>query len=551
MNPAALFAQHFAHLVWLLMREPASVEEQKTALRAALAVNKESAVNLALMGQTLSANGAPLSDALQGMGELGSRMLAHGLAMIAVDAGASPAHVLSVGRILASMPVLDDGGANAEAQRLASGATTVHFAARPRPTMEMSRILTPASGTPIVEPPPPPPAATRSSEGMSAMEFGDVLDDPLGEALARATPRSTQSIQLPEKRGDGGGLFAQFAATRAPTESPEELLRKLEASHDPHAHANILDDLAVHAENAAKEHKPIIVCEILSRVVKREAQLEDPESRRIFNLSLRKMTKPAVMQAVTSQLAIDPDRRADYMAILIRAGENGADALIEQIGAVAHQRDRRVYYDALLQLKAGVPSLLHLLGDSRWYAVRNAAEILGEMHVKEAEKPLTDLLKHEDERVRRAATGGLMRLGTAKAMQAIQSGLADPSPEMRSEAGAALVSRHDPRSSQMLLAALDVEKDEQVQCAFLLSLGRMGTPEAVQRLIRSAEAERGLFKKKSTAFRVAAVHGLSEARTMEATDALRALQTDRDLEVRDAARFALSRIARGMQTPTR
>ncbi len=466
-----------------------------------------------------------------------------------MDAGASPAHVLAVARVLAGMPTMDDGGAAAEAQRLAAGATTVHFAARPRATVEMTRVATPAGGVPAVSPPAPPaPAATPS--GIPEMEFGDVLDDPFGEAMARATPRSTQSIAAPEKRGDGGGLFAQFAASRAPTETPDQLLRKLEGSRDPHVHATALDDLVVHAENAAKEHKPIIVTEILSRVVRREAQLDDSESKRIFNMSLRKMAKPVVMRAVTAQLAVDPDGRDDYLSILTRAGEEGADALIEQIGAVAHQRDRRVYYDALLQLKAGVPSLLHMLGDTRWFAVRNAAEILGEMHVKEAEKPLTDLLKHEDERVRRAATGGLMRLGTQKAMQAIQAGLGDPSPEMRSEAGAALVSRHDPRSTQMLLSALDVEKDEQVQCAFLLSLGRMGTPDAVQRLVKSAEAERGVFKKKTTTFRVAAVHGLSEARTMDATDALRALQTDRDLEVRDAARFALGRISRGTPSST-
>ncbi|MEO7455749.1 MAG: HEAT repeat domain-containing protein, partial [Gemmatimonadaceae bacterium] len=429
--------------------------------------------------------------------------------------------------------------------RLAAGASSVHFAARPRSTIEMQRIVTPPLGVPIYEA--PAPSIATPSEGMPEMEFGDVLDDPLGEALARATPRSTQSIQMP-KHSDGaggGGLFAQFAATRAPTESPDELLRKLEASLDPHVHANLLDDLVVHAENAAKEHKPLVVTEILSRVGKREAQLADQESRRIFNLSLRKMAKPAIMRAVTVQLAMDPEDRDDYLAILTRAGEEGSDALIEQIGAVAHQRDRRVYYDALLQLKSGVSSLMHMLGDQRWFAVRNAAEILGEMHVKEAEKPLTELLRHEDERVRRAATGALMRLGTQKAMQAIQSGLNDSSPEMRSEAGAALVSRRDPRSTQMLLTALDAEKDEQVQCAFLLSLGRLGTTEAVQRLIRSAEAERGLFKKKTTAVRVAAVHGLSEARTMEATDMLRLLQTDRDVEVKDAAKFALSRISKG------
>jgi len=53
-----------------------------------------------------------------------------------------------------------------------------------------------------------------------------------------------------------------------------------------------------------------------------------------------------------------------------------------------------------------------------------------------------------------------------------------------------------------------------------------------------------LFKRKTTAYRVASVHGLSEARTMEATDAIRALQSDKDSEVREAAKQAIARITK-------
>jgi HEAT repeat protein len=66
----------------------------------------------------------------------------------------------------------------------------------------------------------------------------------------------------------------------------------------------------------------------------------------------------------------------------------------------------------------------------------------------------------------------------------------------------------------------------------------------VQRLIKAAEAEKGLFKKKSTAFRVAAVQGLAEARTPDAMDALRSLQADKDDDVKSAVTFALLRIAK-------
>jgi HEAT repeat protein len=129
-------------------------------------------------------------------------------------------------------------------------------------------------------------------------------------------------------------------------------------------------------------------------------------------------------------------------------------------------------------------------------------------------------------------------------MNAIQEALKDGAPAMRVQAAAALVARKDVKTAATLLRALEEEKDDEVQAAFLLALGKLATPDAVQRLIKAAEAERGLFKKKSTAFRVAAVQGLSESRTVEAQEALRALVADKDDDVVASAKVALQRIAK-------
>jgi HEAT repeats len=517
MDQSLIFARHFAHLVWLLLHEPANIDEQKVALRALTTVSKFGAVNISLFSDSLQANGEVVSSALTGVPDVGRQMKLHGLAMISADANASPAHLLGVARILVGMPVLDDGGAAVEAQRVALGVTTVRFAAKPRLSQPIA---------------------------MPEMEFGDVFDDPLGEALARATPRSVQSISAAAPAQNVGGMFAQFATPRTPTEPYNALLRKLEATTDATVVVDLLDDLVVLAESAAKERKSAVVSEIMSRVLRREPAMVDYDSKRAFAMWLRRLSKPEPLRCVATQLALHPARREEYVAILSRAGEDGADALIEQIGSVENQRDRHVFYGALVQLKVGVSSLVHMLSDTQWLVVRNAAEMLGELQVREAEKPLTELLKHDDERVRRAASGALMRLGTTRAMQTIQAALTGHAPEMRSEAAAALVTRKDGRSTATLLHALDTEKDDQVQAAFLLSLGKLATPEAVQRLIKGAEADRGLFKRKTTAYRVAAVLGLAEAGTMESADALRALQADKEVDVRDAAKQAIARITK-------
>jgi HEAT repeat protein len=100
------------------------------------------------------------------------------------------------------------------------------------------------------------------------------------------------------------------------------------------------------------------------------------------------------------------------------------------------------------------------------------------------------------------------------------------------------------RSAAPLLHALERETDEEVQAAILLALGRMGTPDAVKRLIETSEPERALFRRKATTLRVAAVQALGEVRAPEAAAALTALTSDKQGEVRDAATFALAKQAR-------
>ena len=173
------------------------------------------------------------------------------------------------------------------------------------------------------------------------------------------------------------------------------------------------------------------------------------------------------------------------------------------------------------------------------------------MQVAKAEQPLTELLRHEDERVRRSAANALMRLGTTRAMQAIEEALKSPDPEIRVEAAGAVMVRKDARATAALLHALDVEKDPTVQVAFMNALGKLATRDAVQRLVKAAEADRSIFKKRTTESRVAATHALADSGTPEAVEALRALQGDKDSDVRAAATLSLGRLARRATTNVR
>ena len=522
MDYSLTFARHFARLVWLLAYEPTNIDEQKASLRALVTIAKEGFVALGTRGGELTANGTAVPLALSGVADVVARMTAHAARTIDVDRSATAPDILRVARQLV-----------AEGAPVAvSGATARFGGASPTPTGAATAV--PAPARPAVLP---------------DLDFGEVLDDPIAAALERATPlRPMPAVPAPSGGGRGatGGMFDQFAATRATSATPQELLARLDGESAPTALIELLDELAARAEEAMRDDRPIVATEIFHRIVQRERDAHEFEVKRAFVLTVKRLTKPAVLKAVVRDLT--RDRRDAALAVLARTGEDGADAVIEQLAAEEGRGERLAYFEALVQLQAGVPTLLHMLGDPRWYVARNAAAILGEMQARDAEKPLAGLLHHDDERVRHAATVALMRLGTARSFPTIQEALKDGAPQLRMQAAAALVGRKETNVTSLLLKALDEERDDEVCASFLIALGRIATPDAVARLIATAEPDKGLFRKKPVALRVAAVQGLSEARSDVAVKALKALQSDKDEDVRATAVYALGRRARGQSS---
>ena len=395
-------------------------------------------------------------------------------------------------------------------------------------------------------------AAQMAAHGVASIDVhaGATAADVLGAArVLVAAPGSLPSTSV--------GPSVQFAARGAlPDLDLGVVLEMPPVSAEPSApdaavEAGVdrliaeLDELAALAEDAARAGKSSVVRDLFHRIVHRERDAHDLEVKRAFVFTVKRLSTAPVLHAVIVELVNHPERRADdIFDVLARTGEDGADALIEQVATAPSREERAVYLDALRRLPAAIPTLIHQLGDPRWHVARHAATLLGEMQAAEAERPLGMLLNHDDERVRHAAVGSLMRLGTQKSMQTIQEAFRDKAPQIRMQAAAALVTRPDVRTAALLLRALDDEQDDEVIAAFLIALGRLATGDAVDRLIATAEADRGLFRKKPVALRVAAAQGLAEAGTPEALATLKALQTDKDEDVRATAAYALGRVAR-------
>lgn len=306
----------------------------------------------------------------------------------------------------------------------------------------------------------------------------------------------------------------------------------------------LLDGIAGAAESAFREGDAETLAHAMAGIVKREASAPDANMRRAFGMAARRLTKKPVLAAVGALLPSHRDMYEDLFAVFARAGEDGAEALIDLLSTAQTLAERRVFFDSLRKLKAGVLVLIHMLGDTRWYVVRNAADLLGEMGANEAEARLSELLQHEDDRVRKAAVSALSKMTGSAAVKGLAVSLDDDAPGVRMRAVAALGNTKTPVAANTLIKHLEREDVAEVQHACLASLGKIASGDAIRFLTKAAQPATGLFKKKATAYRVAAVRALGEARTSAAMGALQNLLHDKEKDVREAVFWAV-RSAKG------
>ncbi len=473
MDNSLTLARYFARLVWLLVHEGQSVNDQKGALRAVVTVSKDSSVRLGNNAGRLAVNGLVMPQALTGVQELAARLAVHKIEEIEIDQSAAPAELLALARLL----------------------------------------------------------SVESTTSSDAADFAQKLSELEGNTVR--VKRSAVTEPAPMRTSDTPSM-AEVAPDEVQARVPR-LLAKLTEQLDPVATHHLLDQLAFLAEQATREGRTPDVAAILSPLLDREAAITDPDARRVFLVTIRRLMKPTILRPIAVLLVTHPATSSRTERILQRVGQDGVDSVVDQYASSRSVSERRIYREVLSRLPLTREALVQMLADPRWFIVRRAAELLGEMGAEEAERPLAELLRHDDERVRRAVTRALSRIESAFTLDAVARAVVDSSPSVRLEAVAGLASRKGGRAGALLAKAIDGEGEQEVQYAILSALGRVATPEAVQKLSKAAEAASGLFaSRKNIGLRVAAVHALGEARTPGALTALQGLVHDKDKDVKEA-----------------
>jgi HEAT repeat protein/PBS lyase HEAT-like repeat-containing protein len=539
MDQSTTFARHFARLVHLLLHDPKNIANQKAALRLLVAMSKEAEVTLALHDWQVVANGSLLPAQLEGVQDLGAQLIGHAVAELVAERNATAGDLLGIARALAMEPVPGDGGRTIADNLAALGAKTVRVtlsgnAPLPRvPTVSM-----PTHGSDVSTPVKKPAGngASRNTRDVAVVAPTDV---PPRRQSAPAAPPRRPSTEMGVMRGITDSYLSQFAAPDKSRGSIASDFARLDATTGENEITKLLDGVAGAAESAFREGDSETLALAMAGIVQREGSAGNENVRRAYGAAVRRLAKKPILAAVAALLTTHREMYDELFAVFARTGDDGAEALIERLNAAQSLAERRVHFDSLRKLKAGIQVLIHHLGDSRWYVVRNAADLLGEMSANDAEPKLTELLQHDDDRVRKAAVSALSKMTGAGAVKGLAASLDDGAPGVRMRAAAALGNAKTPAAAAALIKHLEREDVAEVQHACLGSLGKIASGDAIRFLTKAAQPEGRIFRKKSTAYRVAAVRALGEARTPAAMGALQNLLHDKEKDVREAVFWAV------------
>jgi HEAT repeat protein len=275
----------------------------------------------------------------------------------------------------------------------------------------------------------------------------------------------------------------------------------------------------------------------LIQLLAESAESDSPEEEAIE--LAREFTTPGAASYIVALLgaAEDEGERARLTQVISRLGREGALALADALGESRDRSERRAFLDALVSQGPLAREMANrMVGDPRWFVVRNGVTVLGELGGDDAVAHLTGTLANGDSRVRKETILSLTKIGGADAEMLVLGMLEDGDPEVRAGACKALGVLRSHRAYRPLLQILD-DDAETVQVEALQALGRIGDPGAVQAIEKKAVG--GLFSRPPREVRIAAFQALGNIGTARALKFLEKGAKDGDPGVKAAAKALL------------
>ncbi len=394
-------------------------------------------------------------------------------------------------------------------------------------------------------------ARALSAAGASRVAVNGEWVTPTVVQAPPAPPQPSRPIAGPGARGGGPqdsgislwsahDMYQQvsLSARRVESEDVEELRRMLREGTDSERLEALqrLEYVAQWCLERGMVDRAVALLQDLRRDAESMAG-RNPATRGHVMLAIHRIANRSIIEELVERLgrARNEEERTGLRATLLHLGADVVTPLVRSLVAATDLSARRAYRDALVELdRVGVPLLEDMIGDERWFVVRNMVGILGEIRSADAIDHFTRTIRHDDARVRRETVIALSKVGGEESVPLLAHGLNDRDAKLRASAALGMGLTKAQTAVIPLLKRLGEETDAEVVLEILRALGRVGDPRAVPALSERAAAG-GFFSRVPTPIRVEAVRALGEIGGEQARGVLQRLFRDRSGEVRDAA----------------
>jgi HEAT repeat protein len=274
------------------------------------------------------------------------------------------------------------------------------------------------------------------------------------------------------------------------------------------------------------------------------------ERRQNAMLGLGQLSTDAITDYLVAYLmdqATEQKTRATLIQVLAFMGSKITGRLMELLAEERSVPKRKRLQEILVRSGPGsLPVINEYLSDDRWFVVRNAVGILGDIRSQESLAELTLLLQHDDIRVRRETIRALTRIGGKRAIKILLQTAVSDDQELRRQAILSLGAMRATAAAPTLMALLrqkdwsqrgiDLKKDT------IRALGEIRETEAIPELVKIIKKRRLLHRQLNDELRVAAATALGDMADETIRTVLEKATNDKTKAVARAAAQALMQL---------
>lgn len=244
---------------------------------------------------------------------------------------------------------------------------------------------------------------------------------------------------------------------------------------------------------------------------------------------------------------VEKKTRDTLVQILAFMGSKIANRLMQILAQEESAPKRKALCEILARCGPGIiPTVHEYLQDERWYVVRNAVAILGDIRNQESLAELSLLLEHEEIRVRRETVRSLTKIGGNRAVNVLLQTAITGDHEMRRQAIISLGAMRATAAAASLLALLNQkgwsQREIDLKKDIIRALGEMRAPEATPALVALIKKKRWLHHQLNDELRAAAAAALGDIADETTKNVLEKATDDKNAAVARSAARALKQL---------